>query len=64
VQGGSVTIKFENDPPAEGVNKSHGKVVWRNFCDLEQRQPDWNSQADKVARQNNELERAGRLRSA
>ena len=31
---------------------------------LEQHQPDWNSLADKVAYQNNDLERAGRFRSA
>jgi hypothetical protein len=30
----------------------------------EQHQPGWNSRSDKVSRENNEMERADRLRSA
>jgi hypothetical protein len=40
------------------------QVIRRANFGLEQRQPDWNSLAGQVARENNGLERADRFQSA
>ncbi len=48
--------------PADALTtaRAHRDALWAHLCapSLEQRQPDWHSRVDKVARENNELDRA------